>query len=235
MKVALAAGAGTAAGALAVYLGVRSLEGGPLEFRDTIYYPPIPDDPPPWWSARVGEPLRVTDFAIWQGAPGLWRQVFDRGRPVEGTGFRVLAIRVPRDDTAFSAPTDVSLPQGVSLYYDDPTRDIRIVVLYNRCTHLCCSASWHTSPVPDRLHDYVGSTPTYQVFGEDPIWCQCHDAQYDPMVLTKGRHPRSGLEYVGAANVHGPADRPLPVVPVRVESDILKGTMAYSSWYAYCG
>jgi len=217
-----------------VYVGLRSLETGPLEFRDAIYYPTFPGDPPSWWSAHVGQPMRVTDFGPWQGAPGLWRGAFDRGQPVAGTGFSVLVIRVPRDDTVFTAPTDVSLPQGVRLFYDDPVRDIRIVVLYNRCTHLCCHASWHTDPVPDYFRDYVGSAPTYQVFGEDPIWCQCHDAQYDPMVLIWGRHPPPGRDYVGAAPVHGPADRPLPVVPVRVEEDLLSGSMIDSGWYAYC-
>ena len=234
LKLALAVGAGGAAGAVVAYLGVKDLEIGPLEFRDTIYYPPTPGEAPSWWSSLVGQPMRVTDFGLWQGAPGLWRQAFRAGRPVPDTGFPVLVIRIPRDDTVFSAPTDVSIPQGSRLFYDDPDREIRIVVLYNRCTHFCCQTGWHVFTIPDYLRQYSRPTPTYEVFGQDPIYCPCHDAQFDPMVLIKGSHPGAPLEYVGAAQVSGPADRPLPVVPVRTVADTLEGVTASSSWYAYC-
>jgi len=65
LKIALAVGAGGAAGAVVAYLGVKDLEIGPLEFRDTIYYPPSPGEPPSWWSSLVRQPMRVTDFGLW--------------------------------------------------------------------------------------------------------------------------------------------------------------------------
>ena len=228
-------GIGAAAGAFGAYQfgrllePPRTLEG---EVRDAIFYEVDGVVP--------GKPVRVTDFTEWQGVKGVWRGLFvatPGGHSyVAGTGFPVLVIRVKRDDAVFSAPSpaELTLPKGFALYYDDPVRDIRIVVAFDRCTHLCCKAGWHTIPVPAAYRDYIARSPTYEVFGQDPIYCACHDAQFDPMVLVKDEHP-SGVTYVGAQRVHGPAPRALPVVPVRAEADILIGGMPDPGWYtSYC-
>lgn len=139
----------------------------------------------------------------------------------------VLVIRVKRDDGVFRSPdpSTVGLPSGYGLYYDDPARDIRIVVFSTRCTHRCCFAGWHVVTEPPPSRDYAAFTstppPTYMVYGLDPIYCVCHGAQWDPMILEAGVHP-SGARYIGALFVHGPAWGPLPVVAVRVAPTSLR-------------
>ncbi len=239
LRLSVAASAGVAVGALGAYEFTRLL-GPPTtvegEIRDTLYYTRSPDPQnPQWWDALAGEEVRVTDFGEWQGATALWRALVVAEQPVPNTGLPVLVIRVKRDDSAFSAPPpgDVALPPGFSLYYDDPARDIRIVVVYSRCTHPCCSSSWHISPVPSIDRNYIVK-PRTSLFNEDPIYCACHGAQFDPMALVSAVHP-NGTRYVGAQRVHGPASRALPVVPVRANAYVLVGGMADPRWYAsYC-
>ena len=238
LRLGAAFGVGAVAGGLAAYELARLL-GPPAtvagEVRDTIYRTHSEGN-----SLVVGAPVRVTDFQEWQGGSGIWRGVFvptaSGASYVEGSGLPVVAIRVKRDDAVFSAPppTEVPLPTGFGLFYDDPSRDLRIVVLFQRCTHLCCKANWHATPVLAGERDYLLRPPTYDVFGQDPIFCSCHSAQWDPMVLVKDVHP-NGARYVGAQVVHGPASRALPIVPVRADADVLIGGMADPAWYtSYC-
>ncbi len=237
LRVSSAFGAGAAAGAFGAY-SVGRLLGAPLvgrgEVRDTVYYPTRGDPSgPQWWDRLLGLPVRVSDFGEWQGAPGIWRGLFNENGWVSGTGLPVLIVRVKRDDSVFQAPSDVSLPPGFSLFYDDASRDIRIVVLYSRCTHLCCYPTWHLAPIPAAFRNYIVEPGTVRL-GQDPIWCICHDAMFDPMTLVHDVHP-GGAGYVGARHVRGPAPRGLPLVPVRAEGDVLVGVMADPRWYtSYC-
>ena len=240
LRLGVAAGAGAAAGALGAYQ-VSRLLGPPAavegEVRDIIYHVSYQNNEP----IAPSTPVRVTDLQEWQGAPGLWRAVFSAtptgSSYLAGSGLPVLVIRVKRDDATFSAPlpAEFDLPAGFGLFYDDPARDTRIVVLFDRCTHLCCKPSWHTTPVPASVRNYLVPPPTYTVYGQDPIYCACHDAQFDPMVLVKDVHP-NGPSYVGARQVYLTAVRALPIVPVRAEGDILIGGTNNLRWYtSYCG
>lgn len=238
IRTSAALGAGAAAGAAGGYSLERLLAAptaGGGEVRDTIVYgPDVPaGSPPPWWAGLAGTPMRGTDFQEWQGAPGIWRGLFESDRYTARSGWPVLAIRVRRDDSVFQSPPNVVLPSGVSLFYDDPARDIRIVVLFDRCTHLCCTPGWHVAPVPSSARDYA-ATPAVQAFGQDPVWCRCHDAQFDPMVLVDDRYA-NGAAYVGARVVRGPATLSLPVVPLRTGSDVIIGELVDARWYrSYC-
>ena len=89
-----------------------------------------------------------------------------------------------------------------------------------------------TDTVPDRA--YRIPPPTYSVYGQDPIFCICHGSQYDPLLLTTNVHPRNGVPYLGATHVHGPTQRALPIVPVRVDGEVLVGGMPDPRWYDYC-
>ena len=141
-----------------------------------------------------------------------------------------------RDDAVFSAPADVALPPGFRLYDDDAARDIRIVVFYDRCAHLCCFPGWQVGGDPPPYHGgYVGPTPTWEVYGLDPIYCVCHGSQYEPMIIARDVNPLSGVEYVGASRVFGPSTRAIPVVPVKAVDDVLIGGMLDARWYQYCG
>jgi len=204
------------------------------EVSDEIHYTKFPT--PQWWNDRAGSPMTVTDFPEWRGATGTWRGLFRDGKHLAGTGYPVLVIRVKRDDEAFSGPSqdEIELPDGFDLYYDDENRDIRIVVCFDRCVHLCCYPGWQVIRDPPPEYRYLAPALTYEKYGLDPIYCVCHGSQYDPLVLVKNVNPKNEVEYVGARHVHGPADRALPVVPVRAERDVLVGGMPDPRWYEYC-
>src|SRR5206468_3963581 len=138
----------------------------------------------------------------------------------------------------FSGEIRATLPDGFSLYFDDPTLDAanngtRIVVLFDRCVHLCCYPGWHVinNPPPDR--NYVVPPPTYVQFAENPVYCICHGSQYDPLLLIVDVNPKNDARYVGAERVHGPAPRALPVIPVKAQGLNLVGGMADPAWYIY--
>jgi len=206
------------------------------EIRATLYYTKFPT--PQWWNSKVGTPVKTADFKEWDGATGVWRGMFAEDQYVPGTGFPVLVIRIKRDDSAFTYPRDVTLPDGFALFYDDPTGDagngVRIVVAFDRCVHLCCYPGWHVvdNPAPDR--GYIAPAPTFQKFNEDPIYCVCHGSQYEPLSIVKNANPKNGVEYPGFQHVHGPADRALPLIPVKAEGGVLVGGMADPGWYVYC-
>ena len=128
----------------------------------------------------------------------------------------------------------VARPTGLSLYYDDPSQDIQIVALFDRCTHLCCYPGWHVAPEELISHNYTAPDPTYDVFRQDPVYCICHDVAYDPMVLEVAHNPRSNADYVGDRQILGPGFGPLPVIPIRAVEDVLEGGMADPRWYEYC-
>src|SRR5216110_1841657 len=219
-KLALAAGAASSVLAMGGTVAGQLLP-PPAKFqgelRQEIYYTKWPR--PTWWDDRQGRPILATDFQEWQGASGVWRGLFVNERWVPGTGLAVLVIRVKYDATEFQVSTDLVPPRGFSFYHDDPRQRIRLVVFADRCTHLCCPPGWHviTDTVPDRA--YRIPPPTYSVYGQDPIFCICHGSQYDPLLLTTNVHPRNGVPYLGATHVHGPTQRALPIVPVRVEGE----------------
>jgi len=228
------------------------------EIRETIQYTKFPT--PQWWNARAGSPVRVTDFQQWQGATGVWRGLFQGTTYVPGTGYPCMIIRIKREDQFFTEPPADQLPatfkklqstdSAFHLYFDDPTLDAarggtRIIVLFDRCVHLCCTPGWHvvTNPPPARDYSAYGtSPPTYVQFAQDPVYCVCHGSQYDPMLLVVNVNPKNGEPYVGAERVHGPAPRALAVIPVKPQGVNLVGGMPLDpatgkldfAWYTYC-
>ncbi|HYT00426.1 MAG TPA: hypothetical protein VEO20_07135 [Thermoplasmata archaeon] len=222
------------------------------EIRETIQYTKFPT--PQWWNAKAGTTVKVTDLQVWQGATGVWRGLFQDGVYVPGTGYPCLIIRIKREDTYFKVPSasemPATLPDGFNLYFDDATLDsanggTRIVVLFDRCVHLCCYPGWHVvnNPPPGRDYAaYVGAdplvdpsvVPTYGAFQQDPVYCVCHGSQYDPMLLVVAQNPKNNLLYVGAERVHGPAPRALVVIPLKTEGLNLVGGMVNPGWYVYC-
>ncbi len=203
--------------------------------EDRLVYTRFPTDQ--WWNPKAGTAVRVTDFAEWQGASAVWRGLFRAdGTYVPGTGFPALVIRVVRDDAYFRSPdpSPYGLPAGFNLFFDDPLRNIRIVALFDRCTHLCCYPGWHVVSDPPPPRDYTVSPPTYDVYRQDPVYCVCHDSQFDPLLLVADVNPLNNVGFVGAQVVHPPARYSMPVIPIRAVSDELRGGMADPAWYMYC-
>lgn len=245
LQVGISAGA-MAAGAAAT---------GGSAFVLNRFLPPLPLSPPitftgeiqpalvytafitdQWWNGKAGTPVKATDFQLWWGATAIWRGLFQDNEWVPGTGYPALVIRVPRDDTYYNLPASPpwTLPDGFALFYDDPVRDIRIVAGLDRCTHLCCYPGWHVVQDPPPPRNYTIDPPTYSVYGQDPIYCVCHDAQYDPLVLVQDVNPRNNTPFPGMQVVHGPAVFSMPLIPLRAADNVLVGGMADPRWYAYC-
>jgi hypothetical protein len=229
-----AAGAGALAG-ITVYPALFPPQPGPtVGFRDAFVYFRFPGVNT-WWNHLAGQDVHVTDFQEWQGASTVWNGTFDQGTWVQGTGFPALVIRVKRESQYFSAPTDLAVPSGYSLYYDDPLRDLRIVAFFDRSTNLCCYPGWHVVTNPPPTRDYIAPCPTYAVFGQDPMYDVCHGGQWDPLILEWGWNPQANIRYIGARMVHGPGFGPLPSLLVhRADNDVLYGATADSNWYRYC-
>ncbi len=207
--------------------------------REDVLYTKFPT--PQWWNSKDGEPVKVTDFQLWEGATGVWRGVYQGSQLLPGTGFPVLIIRVPYHAPQGTIPSasdlanaKITLPAGYSMLYDNGS-DTQIVVLFDRCVHLCCYPGWHVVTNPPPLRDYlVNPEPTYAIYHQDPVYCICHGSQYDPLLLQVNYNPVNSVNYVGAAHVHGPATRALAIIPIQEKGGSLFGGMPDPRWYEYC-
>jgi len=158
------------------------------------------------FDALVGQDAKVEHFTEpWAGGATLWRALFDPdGNQLPGTGFPVLLIRVDRSLLRFPA-------QWTTDHFID---DAGIVAIWDRCVHLCCFPQWHLEDLPAAYQDYEPAlVPRTFEAGEDPIWCRCHNSQYDPATIAWDVHP-NGTVYMGANLAHGPANRGMPAVSI---------------------
>ena len=236
MAAAFAAGAAaTGTGVLVLREFLPPPRPAPGTITESLLYTAFPTSQ--WWNDKANTPVKVTDFDLWAGATAVWRGLFDdSGTLVAGTGYPVLVLRVPRVDTYYALPDPLPwmLGEGFALAYDDPARDIRIVAGFDRCTHLCCFPGWHVVSNPPPSRDYAVPPPTYDVYHEDPIYCICHGAQYDPLLLVADTNPHNGVLFPGMQIVHGPGTFALPLVPIRAVDDVLEGGMYDPRRYDYC-
>ena len=218
MKAAVGVGAVGLAGSLVVsgktlVPPVIQFEG---EVRETFTYAKG-DTPDPWgFDALAGQAARVEHFTEpWSGVATLWRALFDEdGAQIPGTGFPVLLIKV--DPGLLRYP-----PQWTT---GDFIGDEGILAIWDRCVHLCCFPQWHLEKLPSAYQDYEASrVPRTSLAGQDPIWCRCHNSQYDPVTLVWDIHP-NGTLYVGAGMAHGPATRGLPMVSIEESGGEIVGS-----------
>ncbi len=201
--------AGAAVGVAATVTATRLMPPFPARLAgEGFVYVRGGDVPNPYgFDDLVGQSARVGHFTeVWSGAPTLWRAARDAdGVVVPGTGFPALLLRV--DPSLLTRPPEW-LPGRD--FIDNPA----IVAIWDRCTHLCCFPQWHPAPLPPVYQDYeAGREPRTYLAGQDPIWCRCHDAQFDPVTLEWDRHP-AGTLYVAARWSHGPATRGLPMISI---------------------
>lgn len=175
------------------------------------------DTPNPFgFDVLAGQDVAVEHFTQpWMGAATLWRALFDPdGNQLPGTGFPVLVIRVdPADFSHPAAWTDT-----------DFIPDVSLVAIWDRCVHLCCFPQWHLEKLPSAYQDYeVERVPRTFNFGQDPIWCRCHNSQYDPLTFVWDVHPR-GTRYIGAKLAHGPATRALAAISIEEQGGRVVGS-----------
>jgi Rieske Fe-S protein len=174
------------------------------------------DTPNPFgFDAFAGQEAKAEHFTEpWMGAAALWRALFDPdGNQLPGTGFPVLLIRT--DPELFRRPAEWTT--------DDYVPDLALVAIWDRCVHLCCFPQWHLESIPPAYQDYEASrVPRTFLAGQDPIWCRCHNSQYDPVTFVWDIHP-NGTLYIGANFSHGPATRGLPAISMTESGGRLVG------------
>ena len=182
------------------------------------------DTPNPYgFDALAGQEARVEHFTRpWAGVAAIWRAVLDdQNAQIPGTGFPVLLIRV--DPELFRAPSEWVAGQD----YIEATiggEDATLVAIWDKCVHLCCFPQWHLAKLPPSYQVYdAGRVPRTFTDGQDPIWCRCHNSQYDPVTIVWDVHP-SGIVYLGANMAHGPAKRGLPAVSIASQGGKILGT-----------
>lgn len=175
------------------------------------------DTPNPFgFDAYAGQEAKPEQFTkVWSGVSAVWRALFDEGNnQIPGTGFPALLIRVDPD----------LLKMPAEWTEKDYLLDSGIIALWDRCVHLCCFPQWHLSKLPPAYQDYSADrVPRTLLAGQDPIWCRCHNSQYDPVTLVWNVHP-NGTLYIGANMAHGPASRALAAVSITEQSGKIVGT-----------
>ncbi len=238
LRATLLAGGAVVVGAAVA--GGKSLIPPPITFSGTIdegfrYATPTR---PQWYSSLTGQTVRTSDFLhVWDGAAAIWRAVFDdAGKQIPGSGHAALIICV--DASLVQAPADFAPYIVKETVGGTPAA---FVALFDRCVHLCCPPGWHLDPVPALLHDYILQPRTLLASPpQDPIWCECHNSQYDPVTIVPGVHPTGNVPYLGAQRVHGPATRALPAIPLKAAGTVLQGLYdpadgGHPEWYSsYC-
>jgi len=228
--------------------GAKSIIPSPIEFRGTVengFRYGRPDNPNVWYAPLSNRPVATTDFRLWQGASVLWRSVLDEtGAVVPGSGFPAVIVCV--EASLLEAPPEFE-PYVVRADVDGVPA--AFVAVYARCVHLCCKPGWHQYPVPDAFRNYIVEPRTLLATDsatgapdpQDPIWCLCHNSQYDPLTLVRDVHPPpANVPYIGARYVQGPATRGVPCIPLRTAGTLLEGIYdpdegGHPEWYsAYC-
>jgi len=231
LRAAALVGAGVAAGGALLTLKLGQVSRG----RDPDAFLFVRGEAGPgedmWWNALAGREAHVPDFSLWGGAMAVWKPSYDEdGDWLPGTGMSALLIRLPASRFTYPAAFEGKF---VRIAATPDVEESVIVALFDRCTHLCGNPGWHVRPIPQDFKRYL-VPPTTEIYDQDPIWCQSHNAMYDPLSLMMDRHP-NGTEYIGARLVHGPGTTALPAIPLRREGEILLGREENPGWYsAYC-
>ncbi len=219
IKAAVSAGAVGLAGALVA--SGKTLLPPPIEPPGTVFegfvYAQGGTRNPFGFDRLAGQPARPEHFSeTWSGAAAVWRPLFDEGNnQIPSTGFPVLLIKI--DPTLFLRPPEWTKDHFLATE--------GIVAMWDRCVHFCCPPQWHTAVLPPAYQEYEASRVprTLSEAGQDPIWCLCHNSQYDPLTFVWDVHP-NGTIYVGANMAHGPATRALAAVSIATRGGQIVGT-----------
>ncbi len=110
-----------------------------------------------------------------------------------------------------------------------------LVIIYGRCTHLCCIPGWQL--VSNSFTD-DSWTPGGGDDGGTKLFCICHSSRFDPTVLemnsNRNRSNGATFNYAGIKVSGGPAPVGLPIIPVQMNGDNIEGLTDYLDWYTYC-
>ena len=201
-----------------------------------------------WYGPKHLQPMLKSDFEAEAaksqigvaGAQGVWN-----GVPVNVTFVphskndgKPLINNVPR----FQMTEGVDVTGKIVGHFEDlsdadptifPSEDL--VMVFSRCTHLCCIPGWQLVS-----NDYTEDTWTPGT-GDDKgskLFCICHSSRFNPTVLEMNsninRSNGQKFNYAGIARSGGPAPMGLPIIPVSVTDDVIEGLTTYLDWLTYC-
>jgi Rieske Fe-S protein len=171
---------------------------------------------PVWWVDRglVGKRARFSHFRRGQGANMLWRWHVRDGKVTGGVSALLMCV----DEKQLEFPVE---------YVQEEFVAAGLYAVFNCCTHACCRPGWQLVPRMEFRNN----------LGYNTIYCVCHCAQFHPTRIREYTHPGpphgSGASYIGVANVAGPADRGMPLIPIAVQNDFVLGKMKNPDWYRY--
>ncbi|MDP6907173.1 MAG: hypothetical protein QF440_07145 [Candidatus Thalassarchaeaceae archaeon] len=110
-----------------------------------------------------------------------------------------------------------------------------ILLIFSRCPHLCCIPGWQLV-----ANDFTADTwlPGGVDSGGNKLFCICHSSRYDPTMLemneNRNRANGSTFKYFGIRLTGGPAPVGMPLIPFKMNGDIIEGLPDYMDWYTFC-
>ena len=247
-------GFNTATGVMAASLGVLGFAsillppGGTTAGELGVVYWAKGREDEAWYGAKHEQLMTKTDFVeeaaksntgtagaagIWNGVPVVVTYVNhsqNKDTPVSG-GLARFQFMEGGDETG----------KTIGHFEDLSDTDPRIfpseniVMIFARCTHLCCIPGWQlvsNSFTEDSWSPGGGDD------GGTKLFCICHSSRFDPTALemntNRNRSNGSTFKYAGIRKAGGPAPVGLPLIPIELNGDVIEGITDYIDWYTYC-
>ncbi len=202
-----------------------------------------------WYGAKHLQPMAKSDFVAeaansnvgMAGAQGVWN-----GLPVVVTyvphsenGSSPIADNVPRFQ--FMAGNDIAgnyVGHATEYMMNNPdvfNADNNLVMIFSRCTHLCCIPGWQL--VSNSFTD-DNWTPGGGDGGGSKMFCICHSSRFDPTAIevnaNSNRSTGQRFTYLGVRRAGGPAPMGLPIIPIIMNGDVIGASTEFKGWLTYC-
>ena len=199
---------------------VSSVAESQRDVLDSFVYEEPQTSLPIWYAKEglVGQEALLSHFRPGRGAAVAWRMDAQNGNPRPGTGVPALLLMMKEKALRF--------PKG---YVKEDFVIQGLYAVFNCCTRMCCQPGWQ----------FLRREVQRADLGYDTVYCPCHASQYDPRRLEQYRHPgglrAEGAEYLGIYNVPkvGPANRGMPLIPIKLEDGRIVGQLKDPAWYRY--
>jgi len=214
-----------------------------------IFYVPKGSDV--WYSSMDKQPMSIQAFKDeasksrtgMAGAAGLW------------SGLPVIATYVPHEENK-NKPLSENSPRfqmmdgytsggayvgsGFEIEEKEEYAALNIhdnmIIVFSRCPHLCCIPGWQLVSNDFTNDNWLpGGTDS----GGSKSFCICHSSRYDHTVIEKNtaRNRSNGQEFdfIGVKKTGGPAPYGMPLIPFKVNGDIIEALPDFKDWYTFCG
>jgi len=113
--------------------------------------------------------------------------------------------------------------------------DNNLVMIFSRCTHLCCIPGWQLIDDPTTKDTW---TPGGGDDGGSKLFCICHSSRFDPTAIevntNVNRSNGQMFDYLGIRRAGGPAPVGLPIIPIIMNGDTIEASTEYEGWLTYC-